>query len=64
VKGRLQCPFCGEATREHDLAKPSDIQWLTGLYLTHLVESHWPELGQLQATRAAQGGSYDAWKRL
>jgi hypothetical protein len=63
----LRCQFCAETTREHDLSDPAEIQWLTGLILTHLVESHWEKLTQLRALRVAMGGnarSYDAWKRL
>jgi hypothetical protein len=40
---------------------------MTGLYMTHLVESHWDELVRLRALRIAMGGtarSYDAWRRL
>ena len=64
IRARLACHFCGQATREHDLIRAADINWLVGLYLTHLVESHWAELEALHGVRVMLGGNYDAWQRL
>ena len=64
LRGRLQCNFCGEATREHDLSSGQDLSWLTGLYLAHLVESHWEEMNRAREIRMTQGPVNDAWTRL
>ena len=64
MRAALGCQFCGEQTRVHDLRDAAGIQLLAGLYLAHLIESHWELLGQLREWRVAQGGSYDSWKRL
>ena len=43
------------------------LMWLNGLYLAHLVESHWPELTQLREQRIAQdmgARALTAWQRL
>ena len=64
MKGRLRCAFCSETTREHDFRSAPDIQWLTGLYLAHLIESHWPDLEAAREMRQQQGPVNDAWKRL
>ena len=60
---QLACPFCGEVTRKRP-ADQENLKAITGLYLTHLIESHWDTLEKLRAWRLEQGPVNDAWKRL
>ena len=62
----VECPFCGERTRKHDLSEDS-LAWLNGLYLTHLIESHWELLKDLRAKRmmlSTTPESFTAWQRI
>ena len=62
----IQCQFCGERTREHPL-NTEGLQWLNGLYLAHLVESHWEMLCKLRDQRVEEGMTPEtltAWQRI
>jgi hypothetical protein len=56
----IQCPFCGGHTRPRPLAQSGAT---VGLYLAHLLESHWETLVALRATVSDREG-HDAWTRL
>lgn len=67
MKGRMTCQFCGEETREHVLKNARDVQWLIGVYLAHLIESHWPVLVDARNQRVMQpmnDRTLSAWKRI
>ena len=60
---RLQCPFCQGVMRER-LFTEADLEQMVGLYMAHLVESHWAELEEIRAKRSQMGPVNDAWTRL
>jgi hypothetical protein len=55
------CKFCGHTTRSRPIA---EIETTIGLYLAHLVESHWPELCRLRDQYGRGREGHDAWRRL
>jgi hypothetical protein len=67
MKGRIACKFCGETSREHHITDADSVENMAGLYLTHLIESHWPELVDARNQRVMQPmneRTLSAWKRL
>lgn len=62
-KASAACPFCGQVSREHPVTA-AGLAALMGLYLAHLLESHWEQLAAAHDDRVAQGPVNDAWTRL
>ena len=62
----IQCAFCGERTREHPVNE-AGLAWLNGLYLAHLLESHWEQICILREQHVGMGmtpATLTAWQRL
>jgi hypothetical protein len=57
----IQCPFCGGETRPR---KVDELAFAVGLYVTHLVESHWHSLEMGRQLVGERNEGHDGWKRL